>query len=286
MRTELPPLPGSLGSIADQMFWLLQGNDRASIPTVGDHAYQHIWVQLVTGARRPGEHLSDLEIATSLGISRTPVREALRRLVQEELVRADPRRGFWVREFSGADIAEFYDVRSVLETLALRQGAHSIAREDLADQLGQVQSLRQRLATNPVRDFLQHDFQFHNLVIHSSGNGRLNRILATLRAQVSIFQIRDTGFPHRIPAALDGHERILNALLADQVELAAGYLADHIAVSRDAVLADFFPHEATDISPPVGLPPTARVYAPPNHRHTEQARPTPAAAILGEASGT
>jgi DNA-binding GntR family transcriptional regulator len=285
MRTEFPPLPGSIGAIAEQMLWLLQGNDRASIPTVGDHAYQHIWVELVTGARRPGEHLSDVEIAASLGISRTPVREALRRLVQEELVRADPRRGFWVREYSGSDIAEFYDVRSVLETLALRQGAHALSRDDLAEQLRHVESIRQRLATNPVRDFLQHDFQFHNLVIHSSGNGRLNRILATLRAQVSIFQIRDTGFTHRIPAALDGHERILNALLSNQVDLAASHLADHIADSRDAVIADFFPKEATDTSPPPGQPPAVRAFAPPNHRPKERARQTQAAAIHGEASG-
>lgn len=280
-----PAPPEALGSVADQIFGLLQGDDRAPIPTVGDHAYQHIWLQLVTGARKPGEHLSDVEIAASLGVSRTPVREALRRLVQEELVRADPRRGFWVREFSARDIVEFYDVRAALESLALQQGASLIRAVDLREQLDQVESIRGRLAANPVVDFLQHDFQFHNLMINTSENGRLIRILATLRAQVSIFQIRDTSFPERLVAALDGHERILQALLNGNQDLAASLLCVHIAESRDGVLADLFPDPGGGNGHRSDRAPDVRVTAPAPHRPPEgRTRHSQGTTILGDTS--
>ncbi len=287
MSSAQYPPPEAIGAVADQIFGLLQADGPSRIPTVGDHAYQYIWVQLVTGTRKPGEHLSDVEIAASLGVSRTPVREALRRLVQEELVRADPRRGFWVREFSARDIQEFYDIRTVLETLALQQGAASIPAADLRGQLDQVASLRNRLPANPVLDFLRHDFQFHNLVISASDNGRLLRILATLRAQVSIFQIRDTGFPQRISDALDGHERILRALQAGNVDLAASLLADHIADSRDAVLDDFFAGSDNEPGHHPEHPPAMRVHAPPPHRENNARTRLPQASSMhGEAPGT
>jgi DNA-binding GntR family transcriptional regulator len=122
----------------------------------------------------------------------------------------------------------------------LRVGAGRIAGADLHLQLDQIASLRGDLAARPVLAFLQHDFQFHNLIIHSSGNGRLIRLLASLRSQVSLFQIRDTGYPHRLAIALDGHERVLRALLDGDVSEAARHLAGHITQSRDGVLEDFF----------------------------------------------
>jgi DNA-binding GntR family transcriptional regulator len=235
-----PASSDALDSVADHIFDLLWGEERDPIPSAGDHAYQRIWRQLITGARQPGEHLSDVELAAELGVSRTPVREALRRLVEQELVRADPRRGFWVREFTTRDVREFYDVRAALEALALREGADRIAGADLQDQLDQIAALRGRLAEPPVLAFLQHDFQFHNLIIHASGNGRLIRLLASLRSQVSLFQIRDTGYAHRLAIALDGHERVLRALLEGDTIEAARRLDDHITMSRDGVLEDFF----------------------------------------------
>ena len=235
-----PASPDALESVADHIFDLLWGEERDPIPTAGDHAYQQIWRQLITGARPPGEHLSDVELAADLGVSRTPVREALRRLVEQELVRADPRRGFWVREFTARDVREFYDVRAALEALAVRVGAGRIASADLRAQLDQIADLRGRLDERPVLAFLQHDFQFHNLIIHASGNGRLIRLLASLRSQVSLFQIRDTGYPHRLAIALDGHERVLRALLDGDIAEAARRLDDHVTQSRDGVLEDFF----------------------------------------------
>ena len=227
-------------AIAEQIFVFLWGDKRTPLPTAGDHAYRRIWCQVITGARKAGERLSDVELSGNLGVSRTPVRQALHRLAQDELVRFDPRRGFWVREFTAKDVNEMYDVRAALEALSLRQAAPHLHPRDLRAQLDHVEEMRGRLADRPVVPCLQHDFELHNLLIHASGNGRLIRMLASLRSQVSIFQIRDAGYPCRLEMALDAHERVLTALLGGQTEEAARLLVEHINEAKTAVLADMF----------------------------------------------
>src|SRR5215211_4045067 len=113
--------PQAMDAIAVEIFDLLWGD--TPLPTAVDHAFSLIWRQLITGERIPGERLSDVELAAQLGVSRTPVRQALHRLAHYELVRFDPRRGFSVREFTAQDVHEMYDIRSALEVLALRQAA-------------------------------------------------------------------------------------------------------------------------------------------------------------------
>jgi DNA-binding GntR family transcriptional regulator len=230
----------AIDDIAAEIFGFLWGTERGPIPTAVDHAYESIWRQLITGERKPGERLSDVELATQLGVSRTPVRQALHRLAQDELVRFDPRRGFWVRVFTAQDVHEMYDVRSALEALSVRLAAPRLRPADLQSQLDRIFAVRGQLAGGAVVPFLQNDFQLHNFLIGASGNGRLIRVLAALRSQVSFFQIRDTGYPCRMDQALVEHERVLLALLDGEVERAAQLMAEHIATAKTRVLADMF----------------------------------------------
>ncbi len=202
--------------IADHIFDFLWGDERDVVPTAVDHAYRQVWLLLITGAREPGDRLSDVELAGHFGVSRTPVRQALHLLAQDELVTFDPRRGFRVRAFTVKDVHEMYDVRAVLESLAVRQAAPQLKPEDIEVQLDAIAQMRDRLPERPILPCLQHDFRLHNMLIHGSGNRRLIRVLAGLRSQVSFFQVRDTGYPNRLEMALDAHERMLTALLDDR----------------------------------------------------------------------
>ncbi len=226
--------------LAAEIFDLLWGTDRGPIPTAVDHAYESIWQDLVIGGHRPGDRLSDVDWSERLGLSRTPVRQALHRLAQDELIRFDPRRGFWVREFTAGDIHEMYDVRAALEALALRLAAPHLSRADVQSHLDRIAVLTAQLGALPVVPFLQHDFQLHNFIIRGSRNGRLIRMLAALRSQISHFQVRDTGFPNRLKMALDGHELVLRALIEGETEAAAYHLANHIDTAKAAVLHDMF----------------------------------------------
>jgi DNA-binding GntR family transcriptional regulator len=108
-----------------------------------------IWRQLIRGERQPGDRLTDTELASQLGLSRTPVRQALHRLAQEDLIRLDARRGFSVRAFTANDVIEIYQVRAVLEVLALRLSAPHVTPEQIQEQLEVLHRVRAALHREP-----------------------------------------------------------------------------------------------------------------------------------------
>jgi DNA-binding GntR family transcriptional regulator len=231
--------------LSSEVFELLWGHDRDTIPTAVDYAYEQIWKQLVFASERKEQRLSDVALAEKLGVSRTPVRQALERLVKDGLVRSDPRRGFWSRIFTAQDIHEIYDLRGALEVLALRLAAPRLDPADLHGQLDLLYKVRAQLDQHPVSLFLQCDFRLHTLLIRASGNGRLIDYLSTIRSQFSVFQIRDTRYPQRMDSALDDHEQILLALLEGKTDEAAEFLAAHITHSKARVLSDMFEEQNT-----------------------------------------
>jgi DNA-binding GntR family transcriptional regulator len=230
-----------------ELFNLLWGQERSTMPTVVDYAYEQIWQRVIMMGGSDEQRLSDVTLAEQLGISRTPVRQALERLVQEGLVRADPRRGFWTRTFTAQDIHEIYDLRGALEVLALRLAAPHLSHENLKAHLEELHAVKAELDTHPVLHFLQVDIRFHMLITRASGNGRLIHSLSLLRSQICMFQMQDTLYPRRMEIALHDHEKVLQALLAGNVEEAADYLAKHIRNAKEGVLADIFA-ERSDMS--------------------------------------
>ncbi len=232
-------------NLSEEVFETLWGQDRSALLTAVDYAYKQIWKQLVFANEQKEQRLSDVVLAEKLGVSRTPVRQALERLVQDGLVRSDPRRGFWVRTFTAQDIHEIYDLRGALEVLALRLAAPRLDPVDLRSQLTSLYQVRAQLDQHPVSLFLQGDFRLHTLFIRTSGNSRLIHYLSTLRSQFSVFQVKDTRNPTRMEPTLHDHEQVLLALLEQNIERAAELLAAHIIHSKEYVLADIFEEKET-----------------------------------------
>ena len=227
-------------SLSAELFNLLWGQERSAMPTVVDYAYEQIWKRVILIGGSEEQRLSDVTLAEQLTMSRTPVRQALERLVQEGLVRSDPRRGFWTRTFTAQDIHEIYDLRRALEVLALRLAAPHLSQEDLKSHLEALYAVRAELDTHPVLHFLQVDIRFHMFITRASGNGRLIHSLSMLRSQLCMFQMQDTFYPKRMEIALNDHEQILLALRAGYVDQAADCLARHIRHAKEGVLADIF----------------------------------------------
>src|SRR5579884_1841114 len=128
-----------------ELFNLLWGQERAAMPTVVDYAYEQIWQRVIMMGGGEEQRLSDVTLAEQLGISRTPVRQALERLVQEGLVRADPRRGFWTSTFTPQDIHEIYDLRGALEALAVRLAAPRLSEEAVKAHLEELHAVKAEL---------------------------------------------------------------------------------------------------------------------------------------------
>jgi DNA-binding GntR family transcriptional regulator len=227
-------------SLSAELFNLLWGQERAAIPTVVDYAYEEIWKRVISMGGSQEQRLSDVALAEQLGMSRTPIRQALERLVQEGLVRSDPRRGFWTRTFTAQDIHEIYELRGALEVLAVRLAAPRLTQQDLKVHLEELYAVRAELDKHPVLHFLKVDIGFHMLITRASNNGRLMHSLSLLRSQICMFQMQDTRYPRRMDIALNDHERVLLALLAGNVDEAAECLANHIRNAMEGVLADIF----------------------------------------------
>ena len=227
-------------SLSAELFNLLWGQERNAMPTVVDYAYEEIWKRVIMIGGSEEQRLSDVTLSEQLGMSRTPVRQALERLVQEGLVRSDPRRGFWTATYTAQDIHEIYDLRGALEVLAVRLAAPRLSQENLKAHLEALYAVRAELDTHPVLRFLQVDLRFHMLITRASNNGRLIHSLSMVRSQLSMFQMQDTFYPKRMEIALNDHEQILLALLAGNVDEAADCLARHIRHAKEGVLADIF----------------------------------------------
>ena len=227
-------------SLGAELFNLLWGQERTAMPTVVDYAYEQIWQRVIMIGGGEEQRLSDVTLAEQLGISRTPVRQALERLVQEGLVRSDPRRGFWTNTFTIQDIHEIYDLRAALEVLALRLAAPHLSQEDLKAHIEELYAVRAEMPAHPVLRFLQMDIRLHMLITRASGNGRLMHSLSLLRSQICMFQMQDTLYPERMEIALDDHERVLQALLKGNIDEAADCLAAHIRNAKEGVLTDIF----------------------------------------------
>jgi DNA-binding GntR family transcriptional regulator len=228
-----------------------QKADRPTSPIIrrnlGSDVYSVLWDRILSRDLFPGEKLSDLRLSEELGVSRTPVREALHRLVQDGVVIYCPNRGFFVASFSGDDIGEIFDLRAVLEALALRTLAARLqpseyewARGELerAEKLiNDAETDEERLEAATV--FLEVDQGFHQWLIEGSGNQRLTNIVTGLWAQVSVFQRAGTHVPGWMEIALQQHKGIIELLIAGKGDEAADALEYHILDMKTRVIADF-----------------------------------------------
>jgi DNA-binding GntR family transcriptional regulator len=216
--------------------------------SLSQRAYQHIQREIVSGQLEPGSVISETLLAKQLGISRTPVGEAIRKLAQEGLVEQVPRYGTIVCEIDQRKILELYELREALEPYAARQAAPRMTGSELAQLrllCATIEEISEELCASEMdalddemlRRFLAADMTFHLLIIRSAGN-RL--ILDTVRDTRTISQIfrtrRNVHDRSLVLEARRDHEAILAALEAGDGEAAAERLLQHVRASKEKTL--------------------------------------------------
>ncbi len=198
--------------------------------------YERMRDDIVTGLLAPGAALVETALAGQYGTSRTPVREALRRLEQDGLIeRGD--RGMRVRSRSPEEILEIYEVRIVLETAAARSAA---VRRTALDLLRLRQSHAAMVALDTDDDgtvLAEANRRFHELVWASSHNATLVDLLARLNSHLVRYPTTTLTYDGRWQAVLAEHERLLAALEAADADAAAAVAEAHMTAARDVRLA-------------------------------------------------
>jgi DNA-binding GntR family transcriptional regulator len=224
----------------------------SAAPSLKETAYQHIQSKILNRELMVGEAVSELAISKELGISRTPVREAISQLTAEGLLEQIAGRGTVVRRPTRVDIIELYELREALEMYAVTKAAeHPLDAADraqleklLADWMGLVEELEAsgERGLNPQR--LQRsmalDFQFHLLLLRAAGNGRVMKVVNDTRVLIWIFAIRREGHDAKVLREIHAyHQNILQAVCAGEARRAMELMGEHIRLSCEERLRDF-----------------------------------------------
>lgn len=194
---------------------------------LSDEAVLRIRDMVMNGTLAPGSRIREVALAQDLGMSRTPVRDGLRRLEAEGLIREVPHQGYVVVEISADELSDIYRVRAVLEGLAAEQAATRLGRIDLARLEDLIESMAlEAESADPDRlaDLNQH---FHRVIAEASGNRFLISLLADVDAVSQRFRRTAVGRPSRRTQAQAEHEQLFDALRARDGDRARHLAAEH-----------------------------------------------------------
>lgn len=152
------------------------------------------------GVLKPGERLMEIQLADELGVSRTPIREAIRKLELEGFVVMVPRRGTYVADISLKDIAQVFEIRSALEELAAGLAAERITPDELEYLERILVEINEYIDNDEFDKIVDADVRFHDVLYHASRNQRLVDILNNLREQMLRFRSISMHYPGRLAA--------------------------------------------------------------------------------------
>jgi DNA-binding GntR family transcriptional regulator len=205
--------------------------------------------EIFSGRLQPGDPLPERLLAEQLGVSRTPVREALFTLQSEGLVELTPNRGATVRTVNAHDVEQIYALRTVLEAYAAREAAEVGLNEHYADALEDAQARLERLGTrSAAAEQALADLSFHMLISEATGS----RMLHTIMGQVLAFTVSyrsNFAYPEeRVARVNEQHRAILAALRGQDADRAEKTMREHVESSSQFALKHFRDVDRSDDS--------------------------------------
>ncbi|MDS1030293.1 GntR family transcriptional regulator [Bacillota bacterium LX-D] len=191
---------------------------------------------IISGSLKPGERLMEVQLAEEMGVSRTPVREAIRKLELEGFVVMLPRKGAYVADISSKDIADVYEIRSALEALAAGLAAERITDEELEELQRILVKVSESAESHDLETLINVDTEFHDVLYKASRNERLVQIISNLREQIQRFRSQTLSYPGRMKNALEEHKKIVEAIADRNVALASRLAQEHIESAENSML--------------------------------------------------
>ncbi len=208
---------------------------------VRERAYEYLKSAILSGRFNPGKRLTEEHLAKEMGVSRTPVREALHKLESEGLIKPLETRGFIVSKDSREEIEELFDMRAILEGYGLRVISEKVS-EDLLEQLnGFIEKAEDALRRKQIREVFKWNTQFHDTLHRMvSEKKRLHRLLVNVRKYVLRYRENTLQYPDGGRRALDGHRKIVMALRLKDPDLCERVMREHIQEAKEDALQFLF----------------------------------------------
>ena len=177
---------------------------------------------IVDGVFSPGERLMEIQLADEMGVSRTPVREAIRKLELEGFVVMIPRRGTYVADISIKDINEVYEIRD----------------EELETMQRLLVEIGQHIEDGNIEKIVEIDTAFHDVLYKASRNGRLAGIINNLREQITVIRRRSMMYPGRLRNTMEEHRLLVDSIAAHDVDRAQNAARIHMENAEHTLLKD------------------------------------------------
>lgn len=210
-----------------------------------EQVYKKLRKAILNGELAPGTRLTEIQLAETYQISRTPVREALARLKNESLVYLAPGSGLVVCDTSIRDMEELMGIRRVLEEYALEQAFDHLTEVDLLQLELFVNQAKCLLKDNDVKAIFEVNTKFHNYILEKSMNKRLQTILRNLMDTILRYRIATLHYPGNSQQAVERHEQLVAALKRRDKELALRLLREDVTVGKD-IMEKLFQNENSE----------------------------------------
>lgn len=191
---------------------------------------------ILKGELKPGERLMESVLAAKLGVSRTPIREAMRKLEQEGLVTMTHRRGVEVASITLRDLKDVLEVRRYLEELAVELACKKATEKELVKLRELQEEFKQAIAGGDLKDMAETDEAFHDVIYQATGNQRLIQILNNLREQMYRYRMECIKDEDKRTTLVEEHQILIAAVCDRDVDRAKKAIHVHIDNQRQTII--------------------------------------------------
>lgn len=191
---------------------------------------------ILRGILEPGERLMEVHLANKLGVSRTPIREAIRKLELEGLVIMTPRKGAVVASITEEDLVDVLEVRTVLECLCVELACEKITEEELVELKVAMDRFRKGITLNDPTEIAARDVAFHDIIYTATRNNRLIQLLNNLREQMYRYRLEYIKDKNKREILVAEHLELVCAIENRNIEKAKDVITMHIVNQGDTIL--------------------------------------------------
>ncbi len=209
--------------------------------SLNQKAYAEIRRRILNGELSAEAPLSEYQLAEELGLSRTPVREAVKRLEREGLVQSIPNRGTFVAKLTAQDISEIYQVREQLEGFAARIAAETMSDESIKRLEEEIKILNTLASEGHLIEVVDSDIRLHKQIIAATQNRRLIELLGTLDDQMHRVRALFPQSSQWLETTLAEHVNIVSAIKARDGQEAEKAMKTHLRSAREHAIKQFLP---------------------------------------------
>jgi DNA-binding GntR family transcriptional regulator len=206
-----------------------------SLPMLIEEEIQRV---ILGGEYAPGDRINEKELALRFGISRGPVREALRSLEASGLIEQVPNRGVFVRRLTAAQAADIYDVRAFLFSLAGRLLAIRATDEEIAQLRTFVAAMDEAIARDDFESYVRENFALHEFIVEHAGNPVLASPYLSLIKQLRLSRSRNLMLRDSIEASNKEHHEMVDAIAAHDPDRAQAAHLKHVATAKDRLMSN------------------------------------------------